>query len=472
MTIRDIKDFMDSKSKIVSSLLIVLFLFIIAGCNAPKNNLAKFNQYFRGCNLDESLEFAKSKISDNKTPKGEDLLWSLQVGAVDRLKKNYQESNKYFDSSEEMLNYFDYQNAALDSAASVVVNENIIPYIGQKYDGIMVNTYKALNFMALGDNDLARVEFNRALDRQRRAKETYTKEIAKLKEEIDREDAKKDSRAKQSVENPEIEKILTENYPGLYEFKAYPDFVNPFTNYMAGIFFNLIGDSTKAFTFIKEAYGMVSDNKYVADDLALTEKVLDGQGQIKDTVWVIFENGMGPVKEEFRVDLPLFVATEKVKYVGFALPKLTFREQAYPYLIVRAADETYNTQTVANMDRVIQTEFSKDFKAILTRAIISTTAKAVAQYALDKQGDSKAKLMSFVVAAYSFATTAADVRIWTSLPKNFQVARLPIPADRSITIEPPGAGSFQVEIPACNNALVYVKIPFTNVKPVYDVITY
>jgi len=168
---------------------------------------------------------------------------------------------------------------------------------------------------------------------------------------------------------------------------------------------------------------MVRENEYIAEDLALTEKILDGQVALKDTVWVIFENGLGPVKEEFRIDLPLFVATDKVKYVGIALPQLKFRQQACPNLTIRAGEETYSTQMVANMDRVIQTEFKKDFQGILTRAIISATTKAIAQYAAQKNEDSSAQLASLLVAAYSYATTAADVRIWTTLPKNFQVAR-------------------------------------------------
>ncbi len=457
--------------------LFVLSAFLFAGCNAPKSHLAKFNSAFRSdyvgvCGFANSTELAQSKISKSKNPKGEDLLWSMQLGCVEKVKQDYEQSNVNFDKAEEMLNYFDYQNKAVDSAASIVVSDNIVPYLGEEYDGIMINTYKALNFMALGDNDLARVEFNRALDRQRRAKEKFAKEIAKLQEEMDKEKGEKKARAKQNVENPKIEALITEKYPGVYGFQAYPDFVNPFTTYMAGVFFNLVGDHTKAVTFLKESFGMVSDNKYVTEDIAVTEQVLDGKAQLKDTVWVIFENGLGPVKEEFRIDLPLFIATEKVKYIGFALPKLKFREQAYPYLSVKAGDRTYNTQIVADMDRVIRTEFKKDFKNTLTRAIISTTAKAVAQYALNKQSDAKAKLASVLVAVYSFATTAADVRIWTTLPKDFQVARFPMPADRQVVIEPPGAGPINVEIPACKNALVYVRIPFAQAKPVYDLITY
>jgi tetratricopeptide (TPR) repeat protein len=46
------------------------------------------------------------------------------------------------------------------------------------YDGVMTNIYKAMSFLALGDRDSARVEFNRSEDRQRRAEEYFRKEIA------------------------------------------------------------------------------------------------------------------------------------------------------------------------------------------------------------------------------------------------------------------------------------------------------
>jgi hypothetical protein len=457
-------------------LLLILTLFIV-GCSASKSHLMEFNSsfktdYFGPFNFEKTTQLAQSKISKSKNPTKEDLLWSMQLGCLERIKQNHRQSNDYFDKAEEMLNFFDYQNKAADSVAAVAVSENVIPYVGEEYDGIMVNTYKALNFMTLGDNDLARVEFNRALDRQRRAKENFAREIEKLKNELEKEQEKKKSNVKKNVENPEVKKIIAEKYPNLYEFEAYPDFINPFTTYIAGVFFNLIGDHSKAATLLKESYGMVSDNEHIAEDVAVTEQVLDGEGQLKDTVWVIFENGLGPVKEEVRLDIPLFVVTDKVKYFGIALPQLKFREQAYPYLLVKAEGHNYKTQTVADMDRVIQTEFNKDFDGILTRAIISATAKAVAQYAVGKKDDSSAALTSFLVAVYTAATTSADVRIWTTLPKDFQVARLPMPEDRLVTIEPPGGQPSQVKIPACQKALVYVKIPFQNARLVCDLITY
>jgi len=126
---------------------------------------------------------------------------------------------------------------------------------------------------------------------------------------------------------------------------------------LAGIFFNLVGDHSKAVDLLKESYGMVGNNPYIAEDLSTTEDILNRKAKLQNTVWVIFENGLGPVKKEFRLDIPLFIATNKVKYVGIALPKLEFRNNAYPYLLVNSNNKEYMTLPVADMDRVVQTEF-------------------------------------------------------------------------------------------------------------------
>ncbi len=455
-------------------LFAILTLFNLpfsTGCNAPKDQLRVFNTSFEASNYDNSAFFAEKKIGRRKNPAGEDLLWALQLATVERIRKNYPKSTEFFDKAENMLKFYDEQFKGGDIIGSTVASDNVNPYRGEEYDGVMVNTYKALNFMAEGKMDLARVEFNRALDRQRRAKEKFVEEIKKLNAELEK-NQQQNAFTKSNVENPTTHQLLAQKYPNLYNFQAYPDFVNPFATYLAGVFFNLVGDHTKAVDLLKESYGMVSDNPFIAEDLSVTEGVLGGGGRLENTVWVIFENGLGPVKEEFRIDLPLFIATNQVKYVGIALPRLEFRNQAFPYLLVSSDDKEYMTLPVADMDRVVQTEFSKDFGGILTRAIISATAKAVAQYALEQQDSSYASLASSLVAAYSFASTAADVRIWTALPKDFQVARFPKPKNGKLKITPPGSIPLDIDIPQCNNAIVYIKIITNRAVPVCNVMAF
>lgn len=455
----------------IFAVLGLLSLPFFTGCNAPKSHLAIFNGHFERFDYENSALFARKKISKNKNPKGEDLLWALQLGTVQRIQQEHTKSTETFDKAEEMLKYYDEQSTLGDGIGATVVNENIIPYRGEEYDGIMVNVYKALNFMAEKKLELARVELNRALDRQRRAKEKFNEEIRKLQAELEK-DQQKNEFSKSNAENPKTQEILAEKYPNLYNFEAYPDFVNPFATYLAGVFFNIVSDHSKAVDLLKESYGMVGDNAYIAEDLLITENILDGKGKLDDTIWLIFENGLGPVKKEFRLDIPLFVATDEVKYVGIALPELEFRDRAYQYLVAEVDGNDYKTSLVSDMDRVVQTEFSKDFKGILTRAIISTTAKAVAQYAIKKQDSSGNSIASILVAAYSFATTAADVRIWTTLPKDFQIARFPKPKNGKLKVTPAGANPFEINIPGCNNAIVYVRIPANQAEPVYEVITF
>jgi hypothetical protein len=122
------------------------------------------------------------------------------------------------------------------------------------------------------------------------------------------------------------------------------------------------------------------------------------------------------------------------------------------------------------MERVIQTEFNKDFKGILIRAIASAVVKAVAQASV--RDNDKYGVMTAVIAAYSVATTAADVRIWSTLPKDFQVARCAIPENRTLQIFPTGNIPFEVNIPPCKNAIVYIRIINAGASPVYEVLTF
>lgn len=438
------------------------------GCNTPRDNLAAFNRQFEAGQFASAVSFAETKLSKGDTPKGDDLLWTLQLGAAERIQGRYAESTAWFDRSEAMLQYYATDQAAIArSVAAAVVNENVIPYSGSIYDGIMVNTYKALNFMRQGDYDLARVEFNRAMDRQRRAKEDFNRQIQAVQEELDKNQHSK--MAHRSTENADLRSRLEQAYPSLSSFEAYPDFVNPFSTYLAGVFFTVINDYPKASDLLRESTGMLPDNAAVIRDFAEVEQALNTGSSLRPAVWVFFENGLGPIKEEVRLDLPLFVVTDQVRYFGIALPQLVYRPAAAATLDIRAGGQSYVTERVADMDRIVQTEFNKEFDGILLRAILSATAKATAQYALEKNN---AQTAAILMALYSYATTAADVRMWTALPKNFQAARFDRPADGQVILAAGHQSPVTVQLPDCTYAIVYVKMASSYATPIIDLITF
>ncbi len=447
----------------------------LTGCNPAMSDLGIFNGHFEPGDFNQAGKFAESKIGKGGKPSGDDLLWTLQLAASEKAQLSHADSIAHFDKAEEMMNYFASNSAVLDTIGSTVVNENAIPYKGQQYDGIMVNTYKALDFLAEKKTDLARVEFNRALDRQTRAKEHFNEEIRKLEAKLEKnkEETNADSRA--MADDPKTMAIVNDNYPNLNQFEPYPDFVNPFTTYLAGIYFLLIGENSRAADLLKEAAGMVPDNDYIKNDLVFADDVASGKAKLENQCWVIFENGLGPVKGEFRIDLPLVLVSSRVYYAGISLPKLTPRSVAYPYLNIKTDAGEYQTRQVADMERIIETEFKKDFRGILIRAIASAVVKAAAQASV-RDSDNYG-IMTAVIAAYSVATTAADVRIWSALPKDFQVARFAMPSNNTLLIFPASLpsvrqGLFEVNIPPCRNAIVYIKIINAGASPVCEVLAF
>ena len=182
---------------------------------------------------------------------------------------------------------------------------------------------------------------------------------------------------------------------------------------------------------------------------------------------MVLENGLGPELEQFRVDLPLFLLTNNVQYTGIALPKIKLRDQAYSNLTVLSGDVSAKTEVVASMDRVVQTEFDKRYPIILSRAIASTLIKTYAQHLAQKELGTWGGL---AVAVYQAATNSADTRMWTALPKNFQVARVPAPRDGQLTLAFPNGNNEFVQLNSGQSSLVYVKAVNSTVQPLINVI--
>ena len=97
-------------------LFLILLLLALFGCNAPKNHLAKFDNYIGSGNIEKACTFAQKKIHEKGSPRGEDLLWSLQLGSAERFQNRLSQSNEYFDTCEDIMTHFDAENSGLGHA--------------------------------------------------------------------------------------------------------------------------------------------------------------------------------------------------------------------------------------------------------------------------------------------------------------------------------------------------------------------
>ncbi len=441
-----------------------VILSLLSGCAAMKQQerQQKFSALYHKAQYQQAAEFQlESKNSQTNDP--EDLLITLQAATALRYADDITQSNLLFDQAENILKQHHQKillNKSVSTLSSILVNDAVLDYSGTSYDGIMLNTYKALNFWQSGNKAYARVEFNRALDRQRRAKALFKAEIKQQQQAI----SKKGGNYARNTNNPKVTQLVKRAYSNLYNFQAYPDFVNPFSTYLAGLFYLHDGDYAKAVDVLKEAHGMLPTQAIVEADFKLAQALQQGEPDPQKYAWIIFENGSAPLKTEFRIDLPLFILSRNAFYTGIALPKLVLQKNAHPFLNINTLDESSRTQPLASMDNVIQTDFKKRYPWIVSRALISAIAKTTAQYIAQKQlgpwGGLAASLLQL-------ATTSADIRIWSALPKEFQIAKIKLPSDNLIRISVPNKAATHIKLEANKNQLIYIKIPKS-----YSPITY
>jgi hypothetical protein len=340
-------------------------------------------------------------------------------------------------------------------------NQQNLPYRGKPVDKIMLHTYKALNYLALGDIEKARPDVISAYQCQQDAVDANARRIEKAKEE--EKQAKDKDKVEKAKNDPKVSQALAGATKELEGFKFYADYVNPFTVYLDGLYFLHAGSgnsdlehASKSFARLGEVCG---ENRYVQADIVTISNAFNGQ-QPGGCTYVVFETGQGASLDQIRIDIPIVVT--KVSYVGTAFPKLELHNGQAPNMKIKTSDGEFVTEPLANMDAIVGLDFKNEFPTIITKTIISTVTKAVATYAANKAaenaGGSIAGWASQIgTAVYGLAVNIADTRSWTTLPKEIQIARIPTPADRKLTISTPTGGSQSVNLLDGTVVVAYAK---------------
>lgn len=381
-----------------------------------------------------------------------------------------------FDKAEEKVNYWEEQAKIKvgSEIGAMVTNQASLPYRGHAYDKVMMNTYKAINYLALGDKDKARVELNRSLQRQRDAVAANEKNILEAQDVADQAKSGQLKDEKGQTAAYDSGKALNDSKtgPGLQAaldasiapMKPYGNYVNPFSVFLDGLFFTALGeggsDLERGRKSFERVASMVPDNLYARADLDAATKAAEGKA-LDGVTYVIFETGTAPARDQIRVDIPTFIVTSRLAYVGAAFPKLAFNNDYISSLGVTVGDQTFNTATVSSMDSVIANDFKNEWPAIVTKTMITTATKAILQAVVQKTAEDRGGMWAglaagLIMGGINASTNIADTRTWISLPKEFQYARLATPASRELVLS---AGTTQKTIvlePGSIN-VVYVK---------------
>ena len=436
-----------------------LGLVAFSGCRTYDQQVGEIRSAYHAGQYTRAADLAAKQVEDAREGRDE-LIWNLEAATLMRTAGRLDESVHMFGTADRI--YEDYaQQAKLkvgSESLALFTNPAKLPYRGRAYDGIMISVYQALEALQKGDREAARVYISRTYERQQEAVADHAAKIEKEGAHI-----KGDANVSRTMQDP----AFTNAFSGLQSpvdgLAAYADYVNPFAVYLDGIYHWNAGvdqsDVQRAQKCFERVSAFAPDNPYVREDLERTAKAtVPGQGQDAPVCYVLFETGSAPSRDAVRIDVPIIVT--RVSYVGISFPRLEMHDAYVKSLTVEAGDGRWQTQRVASMDAVVAKDFQNELPSIIAHATASAVAKAAAAYALNsaakEAGGEGAQLAAQILTAgYQLVMNVADTRTWNTLPKEFQICKVPIPAGRRIALTSPECG-WRQEIPLNEGRVVVV----------------
>jgi hypothetical protein len=394
----------------------------------------KGNAKYNRSNLHETLEAAKAYHDSG--------LWQLSNEAFSVAQSKLAWKEDTVDTPEEVARFL----------GTTLTNNTFGSYSGKIHEGSLLNFYRALNFLMLigaeGDTEKkktleqqARVEFNRLEERQKNA-------IAQLQSYIrtsnnSESSSREKGDTKQFTETKDAMNLNLQN--GLNSVPAQTtlaDIRNATGDFLAAVFrstssFEQDKDVQRINALISNAAGSAADGQSASILAKFTRDVETGSGRIKDKIFIVYEDGTGPSLSEIRVDLPIFLVSNKITYSGIALPKFNNGTKSHGTLIVGSQ----STAVMTDINRIVGLEFKSSYDALVAKEVASAIVKTTAQYALNNEIDRKnnspvgSLLLKLATGAAQAALTKADTRHWRNLPNTLQVAIIDRPPTGQILIQ-------------------------------------
>ena len=377
---------------------------------------------------------AARKLLPSANSSGRDqLLAQMECGTMLNVALDYENSNKLFLSAGELAKKIPISIS--QESIALLTNDTKTNYRGEDFERVLIHMYAGMNFLMLDQNDSARVEFKRVNDL-----------LTSFKSE------------------------------GLNQFKQ-----NIMAKYLTAVAFEAVADASNdtddleyAYIEMKQIYQLDPSNPLVKRDLVRLSGKLkyDDEyqtwkarfGNYADSpsqVVVIFQNGMSPIKvsrgkilddESMRIALRLAFDSASLKTkegVTFAailavlatvenpIPKYQRRsaksdyltleidgvEKARSYMLENIADTSL--KTLEEKYTTIKTKVAAGIvvKAI-TAVIAGKIAKEIAQTSKKTKGVAGliGAITGGIVGAGLIMQIEPDLRCWSTLPANFQLA--------------------------------------------------
>lgn len=423
---------------------------------------ATFRNY--GGELDSTVALAKAGNLDGAvaslgTPAAPDLLHHLELGELRRLQGRYAESQGAWLAADRTVSDWEAR-ARADPARmagqllSLILNDKLRPYEGQDFEKVMLTTGMALNDLARGDWERARVDVKRTHEREAVIAAVRERELAQVQEEGRRKGLRTGMRELggypvQSIDNPEVNALRN-------------GFESAFSHYLAGFVYEALGEPGLAAAGYRQAIELQPGAGAALDETlaGLDARVGAGDDGRTDVLFVV-ASGAVPGRRSVQFSLPIPV-NRKLILIPVSFPVMHGGDPGPRPRALRAEDGTsVPVVELTSLDAMARRALKDEFPGLMLRAFVRSTAKAVAQY--EAQRNDSTGLLSLALMVGSVVTESADERGWRTLPAHLAVARLRLaPGEHTFTLaNAEGERSFRVRV-AGRHAVVALRNNFSS----------
>jgi hypothetical protein len=444
-----------------SSLRALGLALCLGGCAAVRSYDSELHRTLDQAssgNLDGAI---RTLESNNRLP-DKDLLYYLELGMLQRLGSRYQESQQSWAAASARVQL--EQSVLADAsnlvrgASSYLVNDKLRRYEGHDYERVMLLTHIALNYLAMGEYENARVAIKQTHELEAVIAELRSKEIAKV-EEAARERGARTSFKElngypvETIDNPEVNALKNSYQSGL-------------SHYLAGFIYESLGEPSLAAAGYRLANELQPDQPVLEEALrGLDQRVAARDDGLTDVLFVI-GSGSAPTlrSQQFRLPIPV---KDKLVVLSLSFPVLAASSMAPRSMRLTVDDgPSLGAAPITSIDLMARRRLKDDMPAIMLRAAVRSTASAVLQYQAQRSGDNKNAAALGAVAALvtigSMAMESADDRTWRTLPSEISIARARLPAGvHSVTLDTPqGPRSARVQLSGRHAVVDFRLLPY------------
>lgn len=412
-----------------SSLKYALVILLLGGCTLPT-----FYQRFYNFNKtvsDGNLQAAEEMLNENseKLEKGRlKFLYFVNAGLVRSMKGEFKESNEFFEKADLFVE--DYKKKAGEEVSALLLNPNLTTYPGEDHEILMINYYKAINYLQMNDYENALVEARRMDLRLQELSEKYNSERRYKKDAFSHllmgivYDASKEyNNAFIAYRN--AYDIYIKEYKDLFNFKVPDQLKHDLvrTADLSGIY-----DERDRF----KAEFKIEYTRPPQDQAELLILWNNGLGPIKDEWGINFAIVYGSngwvtfVNKDYGMSFPFYIGDSDlngITWIKVVFPKYVERPELFKAAKIEYQGSSYTFDKVQDINAISFKVLEERMLGEFTKSLLRVALKQAAAASAGKDNEGLGAALSII----GSMSESADTRNWQTIPHSIYYTRIPSP---------------------------------------------